>query len=363
MKCPSKTLTALAVTAFLAPIAADAAKVNVKISGQINRAATYADNDIEDDVVFVDNNASGTRIRLTGDTELPSGNKAGVHWETQYQDNSSSAIDVDSGDSSSEFNSRFREIWFSGAWGKLYLGQGNGAANGTAETDLSGTFIINNADTNLGDGISFRATGPGVDNTGAVVVRGDSLTGSNVGGFDGLSRNDRVRYDTPKLGPLVLSGDVGQDKFELAARMRAEVGGGGTFAWAASYYDSDDNGVGGDRDAWVTSASVLFGNGFNVTGGIGKRKPDAGTDSEWYYVKVGQMFGADHAHKVVVSYRQKDDFAQAGDEVKEYGLGYLYNMDDYGVELYAGVYQRELDRPGVPVGDITLVHAGSRIKF
>ncbi|MDH3282032.1 MAG: porin, partial [Gammaproteobacteria bacterium] len=105
MKCPSKTLTALAVTAFLAPIAADAAKVNVKISGQINRAVTYADNDIDDDVVFVDNNASGTRIRLTGDTELPSGNKAGVHWETQYQDNSSSAIDVDSGDSSSEFNS------------------------------------------------------------------------------------------------------------------------------------------------------------------------------------------------------------------------------------------------------------------
>ncbi len=355
MKCPSKTLTALAVTAFLAPLAAEAAKVNVKVSGQINRAVTYADNDIDDDIIFVDNNASGTRIRLTGDTELPGGNKAGVYWETQYQDNSSSAIDIDAGDSDSEFNSRFREVWFSGAWGKLYLGQGNGATNGTAETDLSGTFIINNADTNLGDGVQFRDL-----NTG------DALANSNVGGFDGLSRNDRIRYDTPKIGPLVLSGDVGQDKFELAARIRAEVGGGGTFAWAAGYWDTEDAGVGGGfGEGFVTSASILFGNGFNITGAIGQRDFDAPgrEDSDFYYIKVGQMFGADNAHKVVVSYRQKDDADAVGDEKKEYGLGYLYNMDDYGVELYAGVYNRELDRPGFDVGDVTLVHAGSRIKF
>ena len=355
MKCPSKTLTALAVTAFLAPLAAEAAKVNVKISGQVNRAVTYADNDIDDDIIFVDNNASGTRIRFTGDTEMAGGNKVGVHWETQYQDNSSSAIDIDDGDNSSTFSSRFREVWFSGAWGKFYIGQGNGAANGTAETDFSGTFIINNADTNLGDGVTFRDL-----NTG------DSLANSNVGGFDGLSRNDRIRYDTPKLGPIVLSGDVGQDKFELAGRLRTSIAGGGKLGWSVGYWDTDDNGVGGGfGNGFVTSASVLLGNGFNVTGGWGRRDFDASgrEDSDWYYVKVGQMFGANQQHKVVVSYRQKDDADQEGDEKKEYGLGYLHHMKDYGVELYAGVYNRELDRPGVRVGDITLVHAGTRVKF
>ncbi len=353
MKCPSKTLTALAVSALLGPIAAEAAKVNVKVSGQVNRAVSYADNDINDDILFVDNNASGTRIRFTGDTELPSGNKVGVHWESQYQDNDSSVIDIDDGDSGSAFKGRFREIWFSGAWGKLYLGQGNGAANGTSETDLSGTFIITNADTNLGDGVQFRDL-----NTG------DAIVDSSLGSFDGLSRNDRVRYDTPKLGPVVLSGDVGQDKYELAARLRTDIGGGGKFAWSFGYWDTDDNGVGGGfGDAWVTSASVLFGGGFNVTGGFGDRSPDAGPDSEWYYVKVGQMFGANQQHKLVVSYRQRDDFSVEDEEKKEYGIGYLYHLKDYGVELYAGAFQRELDRPGVDIGDITLVHVGSRVKF
>jgi predicted porin len=332
---------------------AQAAKVEAKLSGQVNRAITFADNGVNSDALFVDNNASGTRMRFTGNTEMGNGMKAGIHWESQYQDNSSSQIDINDGDNASQFISRFREVWFSGGWGKLYLGQGNGAANGSLESDLSGLFIISNADTNLGDGVTFRINDGTEDGT--------SVRGSGLGGFDGLSRNDRLRYDTPALGPLVLSGDVGQEKFELAARLSSKFGGGGKVVAALAYVDTKDEGVGAFNGSQLsTSASVLLPGGFNLTGAYGQRDLDdrPGDDPKYWYLKAGWITGV---HHFGISYRARDDTAAIGEETREGGLQYLANLKDYGVELYAGVFQREAKESAAE--KITMFHVGSRIKF
>ncbi len=355
MKCPSKTLIALAVATSMVPVA-QAAKVEAKLSGQVNRAITFADNGVNSDALFVDNNASGTRMRFTGNTEMGNGMKAGIHWESQYQDNSSSQIDINDGDNDSQFISRFREVWFSGGWGKLYLGQGNGAANGSLESDLSGLFIISNADTNLGDGVHFRVA-DGSEN-------GADLGGSGLGGFDGLSRNDRIRYDTPALGPLVLSGDVGQEKFELAARLSSKFGGGGKVVGALAYVDTKEEGVGSfDGSQLSLSASVLLPGGFNLTGAYGQRDLDdtdankGPDDPKYWYLKGGWITGV---HHFGISYRARDDVSP-GQELREGGLQYLANLKDYGVELYAGVFQRESKNTAAE--KITMFHVGSRIKF
>ena len=352
MKCPSKTLIALAMASSMVPVA-QAAKVEAKISGHINRAITFADNGVNSDVLFVDNNASGTRWRFTGNTDMGNGRKAGIHWESQYQDNSSSVIDINDGDNPSQFISRFREVWFSGGWGKLYLGQGNGAANGTLEGDLSGMFIISNADTNLGDGIRFRINDGSED--------GEAVRRSSLGGFDGLSRNDRLRYDTPALGPIKLSADVGQEKWELAARLSSKFGGGGKVLWYIGYVDTKDEGVGSFNGSQLsTSASVLLPGGFNLTGAYGQRDLDdrPGDDPKYWYLKAGWKSGI---HHLGISYRARDDTAAVGEETREGGLQYLANLKEHGVELYAGIFQREAKESAAE--KITMLHVGSRIKF
>ena len=196
------TGAALFTTFIAVPFTAHA-DAEVKLSGQINRAITFADNGVDDDVLFVDNNSSGTRFRLTGEMDVRPGLKAGIVWETQYQDNSSGAIDIGSSDNASTFTSRKRELWFKGGFGKFSLGQGSGAADGTSEVDYSGTnYVAEYSGNNLDDGISFA------DSAGNKLVK----NGAVFDNFDGLSRNDRIRYDSPAYGPIGVAVSAGQDK-------------------------------------------------------------------------------------------------------------------------------------------------------
>lgn len=60
------TLAVLLATCAAVPIVANAGAVEFSFSGQVSRALTFADNGVDDDTLFVDNNNSGTRLRLKG---------------------------------------------------------------------------------------------------------------------------------------------------------------------------------------------------------------------------------------------------------------------------------------------------------
>lgn len=332
------------------PYVANADKgVQFKFSGQVSRAITHADNGVDSDTLFIDNNNSGTRLRLKGKVDLTESLSAGVYWETQYQDNSSGAIDIGDSDNKSTFTSRIRELWFKDKWGKLSLGQGNGAANGTSEVDFSGTTLADYSGNNLDDGISF------VDKAGNKIIKNDKVFSN----FDGLSRNDRLRYDAPSFGPLNLAFSVGQDKSEVAARYSLKMAGGGKIGAAVGWVDSKDK-----FTQVGLSSSVLLANGFNVTGQWGQKNLDGGgVDPSGYYLKVGQMFGVSKNHNVSLGYQKVDDLAVAGDEAKRYNLSYVYHIPHRGIELFATAQKAKLNRSALDLEDQTMVSIGSRIKF
>ncbi len=366
MKIPAKTLIALAVAGTVAPGAAFGAGVEAKLDGQVNRMILYADNGVNDDVLFTDNNESGTRLRLRGSTDLGNGMKAGIHWETDWQFNDSATMDIGDNDDDRREESRIRDLYFSGPFGKLSLGRGNGAANGTTETNFSSTFIVGSAgDFHLG-GLTFRT---------------DDLSefGSSVAGYgavfnnlDGLSRNSRLRYDTPALGPVVLSADVGQEKFELAARLNQKLADGGKVGAAIGYVDCDNDNEGGSCsgvssttpfDQLGLSGALLLGNGFNVAAFWGEKSFDESPgreDPSAWWINVGQKFGA---NEVAVSYGESDDAVANNDEGKRYALKFVHSMKDHGVEIYASIFKAELDRPGASIEDLNGAVIGSRVKF
>ena len=345
------TTGAVLVTSFAAFPSVSNAKAEIKLSGQISQAITHADNGTDSDTVIVDNLNSGTRFRLTGEMEVKPGLTAGVVWEIQYQDNGSGFVDIGTSDTSSSFQSRKRDLWFKGGFGKISLGQGDGAANGTSEVDYSGTsYIAEYSGNNLDDGISFA------DSAGNKLVK-NSAAFSN---FDGLSRNNRVRYDTPAFGPIGVAISAGQDKAELALRYQQKLGGGSKVGAALGYVGTDNPGAPNVKQLGL-SASYLTASGFNITGHYGKSEVDgSAVDPEGTYIKVGQKMGL---HAVSLAYHTVDDLAAVGDEAERVNLAYVYNIAN-GIELFGFVQNSSLDRAGGPsLDDVSQISIGSRIKF
>lgn len=348
------TITICSVVLLIAPVYA----VSFKVSGQINRALEYVDNGDDSELFHVDNDNSSTRFRFVGSEEIGHGMTAGIVWETEFQSNPSNKIDVGQNNDglSPSLDERIFEAYFSGTWGKASIGQGDGAANGTAEVDLSGTSVVTYAGVNdMAGGVHF------VNSSGAQITEIDNTRSQ----FDGLSRNDRLRYDSPKLGPITLSGSITDgDAWELAARSSTEMEGLGKIAAAIGYVDTEDrensSGVKLDFEQFDGSVSFLHDSGVNLTLSYGSRDWDnRSEDSTNYYVKLGFKRGK---HAVSVEWGQTDDLEEDGDESSNYGAGYVFNLYK-GIELYAGYRLYELDRSGVSTEDISVLMAGTRVKF
>ncbi|MFK5925090.1 MAG: porin [Desulfuromusa sp.] len=348
----------LGVTLFMFGVGS-AYAVTVKLSGQVNRAVMWADNGNDSELFHVDNDNSSTRFRLTGMEEFSKNFKVGVVWETQFESNTSSGVDIgQDSDGSSTFTERKLEIWFGTNYGKLWIGQGDGAANGSSEVDLSGTSVIMYSGVNdTAGGLTFR------NSAGAIGPR----IGQTRSNFDGLSRNDRLRYDTPTFGGVTLSASTTNgDAWELAGRWGQEFDNVGKFSAAIGYVDSSQRSDPGFQQIGA-SVSWLHSSGLNLTLAGGNRDYDtsnsspgnSGRDSTNFYTKLGYTKGI---HAVAIEYGQTEDLNQEGDESDNWGLAYVVKPWK-GVELYSAYRSYSLDRAGTDYDDINQVMVGTRVKF
>ncbi|MDX1487893.1 MAG: porin, partial [Acidiferrobacterales bacterium] len=341
------------------------------ISGQINKQMSYVDDGTNTAFAVMDNTNSGSRFRFTGEEDIGNGLKVGGVWEWQWQNTPSSGATFNSAGEISEttatdvgLQDRKTELYFASKWGKVSLGKGDGAGNGAAEVDLSGTAVIDYCGAN-GDqmgSFSFQ-TGVGQRGPGA----GPSV-GSVLGCFDMFSRNDRIRYDTPKLAKwLTVSASRAQANTEEIA-VRASGTAGGVKIAAALATGSRDGEVAGDRPRAVTaiSASVLLKMGLNFTlsHSMTETDVDVGSDpsQSFTYFKVGWRKGK---HNVGLGFGQTD-FDNSGSAAVDssnptsLALSYVYNLAK-DVEIYAAY--RDLDADFTGVDGLSSLTVGSRIKW
>ena len=346
------------------------------VSGQVNRAFLYADNGLVDDTYFVDNDNSSTRVRFTAEGHLNCMNRIGAQIEVQFESNSTAAIrfDQDSSAGPNNFTERKLEVWWENDYlGKIWLGQGDTASNGTSEVDLSGTSVVSYA------GIADMAGGLEFEN---------GLRISTVfSQFDGLSRRDRIRYDTPTFAGFKLSTSfTDEDFWDVALRFAGEFGGTKVVA-AASYVEPDTAAF----DYQISgSASVLLANGFNATIAAGMQEKDTvnrdgtTTDPVFYYGKLGYKanlieYGSTNFS---IDFTQVEDRNATGDEFQSASFAVVQNFDHVGTEVYGAVRWHSLDAggalidlpgPGVPLNftpnatlspdDVWAFIVGARVKF
>jgi predicted porin len=369
----NKKVLAVAVSSALAaPMAAHAVKY--KLSGQINRAAVYQNDGQNSDIQFTDNISSGTRWRLTGSEDIGNGMKVGFNWEWQNSQNPTGAP-IKSGDFGEAETMRKAEVWFSGGWGKVSLGQGDGAGNGTTEVDLSDTWnVAYTGRSSFGAAVQWRTGGGGnITSGGGTTAAGGGLThGSTFSHFDAFSRYDRIRYDSPALGPVTLAVSAGQqDRYEGAVRWSQGLGGGqisaGLFYGQQGKVNPGVPGArGGVKNRYGGSIAYLFSFGTNLQLQYSENEPQtpsgvSSTKGKNWYVKVGHKWGN---NAVSVGYGESKDVI-VGFKDKGFNIGFNHNIPKAKVDLYAGVAGNQLDSPGgtPSVDDIYTVTVGTKLKF
>ena len=253
-------VAALAATAIAAP-----AQAKVSFSGQVSNIVGLG-GDFNESFNIAQNNSSGSRFRFKAEKEW-GGIKVGLRHEIQDR----KGPEGNNGAASAETNAsgqddlRYSDIYFSGGFGKISIGQGDGAANGLSEsyTNVGGNYF------------------GGMDSYWFGIT--SIQPGSNLGfnNLDFLSRNQRIRYDSPKLNGLQLSASVrSQDGEEVALRYTGKFG--GTKVVANIGHSSTD---GGDRT--VGAFGILLAGGLNIAGRVGEGEGSIDTS----LVSVGYRTG------------------------------------------------------------------------
>lgn len=379
-----KTQVAAAVGAalFVAGTAAYAqapAAPNVQVYGQVSRTLMYADDGFQTKLFNVDNESSGTRVGITGSAQAMPGLRAGFRLEWDFQSNESQratfgpanpASDNAAHVSGSGFSERHADMWLEGSWGRVNLGNGDGAANGATESDLSGTGMANGIGVaDVGGGFQYR--------TPAQALSGITVGGS-INQQDFESRYDRLMYVTPSFNGFRGQVSMGQkaggaavgtvggtlDVIEYSVWYGGKLGGLGDIAAAIGYSKKDGTSTTTEDEYMGGSISWLHSSGLNATYSYSNRDQPvaigaAGRDSTFNYFKVGYKFGQ---HAIGVDYAIGDDFATVGDEATMYGVGYVWNPIRW-LELYAAYKIHSMDVAAGSLEDVKIGHVGTRIRF
>ena len=333
-------------------------RIKLSISGHVNRAINVVNDGKETKAYFVDNDNSESRINIVGTGKVNDDLTIGSRLEVSISPNNAaivSQVDEEAGDF---FEQRWAEVSLdSKRFGKLSLGRGYSATYGTGSSDLSGTNVITTSTiSDLAGGMFFRQSSD------------DSLTDITIrdafNDFNGLSRKNRLRYDSPKFyGFNLAMSAISDDRYDAGLYWGGQ-GYGFKAVAAAGIADLSEE----DTDfQYSGSFSVLHENtGLNLSMAAGGKRRDVQDDATNYFVKAGWLTDFFSVGKTAfsVDYTKGENLPVEGDDGYSFGIAAVQRFENYGAELY-GIFRRySLDRgTGPDVHDMDVNSIGVRVKF
>ena len=322
-------------------------RLELTISGQVNRGVLLYDDGEDTGVAHVDNDNSSTRLRFVTESEAFSPLTLGAILEVEFQSNPSnlvSQVDEENvGDDT--FDERKLEVYAkSDTFGQLLIGQGSTASDGTAEIDLSGTGVAGYSDVDdTGGGLRFAS--------------GGTLTPVNVrsvySNLDGLGRDDRLRYDAPTFAGFTPSVTFAADEaIDVALRWSRDPDGGDWSAAAAIAYADTGKGDGdvedesaSDADSIVSgSASVRLAGGANLTVAFGRGDAPERT-LRFGYAKLGYRFErfALGETRLSIDYHASDDVVREDERATSVGVQLVQHVTRFNASIFAAYRFYDLD--------------------
>ena len=249
-----------------APVTSALAATEVSLSGQVNVAALAGD--ALDELTVVDNNTTGSRFRIRSKTGFGDGFSAGLRYELQaqfIQSNDPTEIGSNSGAADGTVREvRYADTYIKGPFGQIGIGRGDGAANGTSESYGLLNF--------LGGAEAHLLFG------GA---------GADFSDIDGLSRQNRIRYDSPNFGGFKFAFSADAEEENEAAFSFDRKGGFGAVRARGGVTTGE-----GDQSTADFSVAYKFPFGLGLAFSTGSADNVAGdTTSENIWLMASYDFG------------------------------------------------------------------------
>jgi hypothetical protein len=254
-------------------------KNKLQISGYVAKSLWYMDDSEGSHLFITDGSTSRTRVRWVATGTLNENVTAGATIEmdiplSNAQANASLGAAASGGNNNetsgttqtdlSSWAIRHQYVWVNHKkFGKLSLGNTDPAGNGNAEALLSGTTAID-----LSSAKSFCSACTFINTTTGAAVRSTYSVGAHTN-FDGLSRTDVLRYDTPTFMGVTLSGSlIGDGNTEWGAKYAGKFG--PVAVDARFVYDATAAGSTTYSNQIAGSIAVLHDSGLNASYATGK---------------------------------------------------------------------------------------------
>jgi hypothetical protein len=336
---------------------------SVTFYGQFNFAYQSFDDGQETTDGIVDNGNWNSRLGFNGSQPLNNGTLR-FRFETGLGLRNSAAISQLGKPDWIDWQRtalRWFEVSSETGIGRLSLGQGSSASDGTAGLDDSFTFQAGATDSSDGFG-SFRFR----DGDGTLT---DVSVGQVNNSFDG-ARRFRLRYDTPdhagftfstSWGRNVLTSGDDTDYYDVAVRWSGDLGDFALRSGLGYQWLDDPNGEDTRRLAGSVSA-VHTPTGLNLAVSAGEQIDGASyvwTRAGWRtdYFRVGTT-------SLSVDYYNGRDFLSDGARTENWGIYAVQSFDAASIDLYAGWRRFTYsDRLGGSYQDADGVLVGARWFF
>lgn len=340
-------------------------KVTLTLQGSVNRALTVASDGHSTKLYNTDNDVSGSSLRVEARGQISDTLHAGANVELGIGPNNSEEVSQQDEEPDTFFDEKFVEAFVQDdRYGRVTLGKGSAAADGTAEYDLSltaGTILYASVADPVG-GLIFRDGDTFTDN----LVQ-DAFTDR-----DG-DRQNRVRVDSATfLEGLQVAASAGSNqRWDAALTWGSDYGdwpgvevGPFTTLGAISIRDPNDDGT--DYD--VTGSFSLIHNptGIGATVSAGNRFR-RGADPYDVYGKLFYDTSFVSWGKTEFAVDTYYGGAQTGDEDdRSLSIGGAVDQQvtDYGIDLYGQLRWFTFNPGDGPnPDDIVAATVGTKVKF
>lgn len=363
--------------------------LTLKLSGQLNRAVVWHSNGKNANTVHADVDSSPSRFNITAVGNISEQTKIGGVIEVAFEPNSTDQIDIHDANDTKPIAPRKMEVYLDDKkWGRLFVGQGATASDGTMEdVDMSGTGVVS-----AGSSVSFMGAGiqffDGATNAKASLNGQSMIVETVFDSGDGLFRRNRIRYDTPEFYGLRLQTSHyykgRNDNWDIAFKYAGtangiKIGAQGAYLRRLSKTVAVPGGsTPAKYHQFNGSLGVLFPNGISVFLSALHRdwKARRVHHGSIYFAKLGYQHSFIEAGKTAfaIDYGQYKNLIfdtrpqNERDQYKgtSYGLMVVQFLDRIATELFVSGRIYELDGPSHQAArykNAKVVLSGMRVKF
>jgi len=338
--------------------------------GQLSAGVmNYDDGQSTEVVPFVDNDDSSSRVGFAYEGQWTDELAAFFNVEVEWQPGAVDLLDRDNGPSVDwdGFQLRKLEVRFElSGFGRLWIGQGSMASDGSSEVDHSGSTVIATSD--VGDPASqqlFAFSG--------MPDLSDVRVGKTFRNLDGLGRRARIRYDTPEWHGFRLQGSAGVNalgrdndiEWDVGARFARNEDEANFKIYTAIAYSRP----GGVDDRISASASALHkpsALSLTLAGGYSRNAGNP-RDPYFFFGKIGyspELTAIGQTSFALDVYLGRD-FNTIGSESMSVGIAAVQNIriSHNTLDIYGAVRSYAYDDSAASYEDALAVVVGARWRF